>query len=222
MLERRTAGAARAAASSGDSGMATQRRRKRTQLSSVPEASGTSDADDGTDDDEKEDGDAQYEDEEDDAQRSRKRRKQAAGRSQRSARPTAVSQPQELHQEGSSPTVASPDDESEMGIIEEIYCENFMCHRKMRVNLVSELDCIQISRRGEEAAHVRACYSAGCRCAIFTLVLYYLLLWLTTGGLRTLVSAYQLHHGREWKWQECDHCSDSGLVPAQLLCVNGC
>lgn len=138
MLERRTAGAARAAASSGDSGTATQRRRKRTQLSSVPEARGTSDVDDGTDDEEKEDGDEQYEDEEDDAQRSRKRRKQTAGKNQRSARPLPASQPQEL--QGSFATVPStdaPDDESEMGIIEEIYCENFMCHRKMRVNLVS-------------------------------------------------------------------------------------
>jgi hypothetical protein len=27
--------------------------------------------------------------------------------------------------------------ESEMGIIEEIYCENFMCHSKLRVTLVS-------------------------------------------------------------------------------------
>ncbi|GMF48539.1 unnamed protein product [Phytophthora fragariaefolia] len=26
-------------------------------------------------------------------------------------------------------------DESEMGVIEEIYCENFMCHRKLRVTL---------------------------------------------------------------------------------------
>lgn len=141
MLERRTAGAARAAASSSGSAMM-QRRRKRAELPSAPEAIGTSDADDGTDDEEKEDGDEQDENEEDDAQRSRKRRKQAVGKNQRSVRPMPASQPQEMHQHGSSATVASTDaqdEESEMGIIEEIYCENFMCHRKMRVNLVREL-----------------------------------------------------------------------------------
>ena len=55
----------------------------------------------------------------------------------------------ELTSQEEPPTDATSDDvrangnndsntqnESEMGIIEEIYCENFMCHRKMRVSLV--------------------------------------------------------------------------------------
>lgn len=44
---------------------------------------------------------------------------------------------------GETPAVAATDKDrhgkgakSEMGVIEEIYCENFMCHRRMRVALV--------------------------------------------------------------------------------------
>ena len=38
-----------------------------------------------------------------------------------------------------SNTLSTAKGSSEMGIIEEIYCENFMCHHKMRVQLVRTL-----------------------------------------------------------------------------------
>jgi len=39
----------------------------------------------------------------------------------------------------------SSSSQSEMGIIEEIYCENFMCHRKMCVRLVKYIYMINVA-----------------------------------------------------------------------------
>lgn len=56
--------------------------------------------------------------------------------------------------------------ESEMGIIEEIYCENFMCHRKLRVQLSPHINFITGENGSGKSAIIAAiqiCLGASAR-----------------------------------------------------------
>ncbi|DAZ96663.1 TPA: hypothetical protein N0F65_009226, partial [Lagenidium giganteum] len=67
---------------------------------------------------------------------------------------------------GAAEAPAQADGESEMGVIEEIYCENFMCHRKMRVKLSPHINFITGENGSGKSAIIAAiqiCLGASAR-----------------------------------------------------------
>lgn len=59
----------------------------------------------------------------------------------------------------------SRDGESEMGIIEEIYCENFMCHRRMQVALSPHINFITGENGSGKSAIIAAIQVCQCVCS---------------------------------------------------------
>lgn len=136
----------------GSSAKAPKRWRGESTAEAVRKAA--RDADGTTTETEEDEADGESEDEyvEPAADRGRKRKKPARA---------AVSEEDEdeetvAHASAAELSRADAAIESEMGIIEEIYCENFMCHRRMRVTLVRALQAVDGCRGVQKGTRVGA------------------------------------------------------------------